>query len=287
MEFRSVASLESALADLDHLGADAHVLAGGTDLTVQYLRGEVAPKCLLHIESVSELRFVGNGAGVTLGALVSHQTLANHPTVADHARSVAEGAATVGGWQTMVTGTIGGNICNASPAADVVPPLLVHDAEVILASHGGGERRLPLGQFITGRRQVVREPNELLTAVVFPAAPPRTGDAYVKVGRRGAMEIAIVGLAARLTFDEGGRVADARVAVGSMAPTARRAEKAEQALVGSALEPAAVEEAGRLLLEVVEPIDDVRGSASYRLVVAPRVLARAVELCRQRALGGA
>ncbi|MEW6472800.1 MAG: FAD binding domain-containing protein [Actinomycetota bacterium] len=287
MEFRTVSTLDEALAELDERGGDTAVLAGGTDFTIQYLRGELRPASVLHIERVEQLKSVTNGSGLRLGALVTHRQLSTDAQVVRHASAVAEAAATVGGWQTMAVGTVGGNVCNASPAADVVPALLVHEAEAVLASKQGGERRVPLDRFILGRRRVDRRPTELLASLALAAPPPRTGDAYVKVGRRGAMEIAIVGLAARLTFDESGVVRDARLAVGSMASTAVRLPTAESALVGTSLDSGALDEAGRLLLEAVNPIDDVRGSAAYRRAVAPRVLARAAELCRQRALAGA
>ena len=138
MEFRSVDTEDAALEHLSSIGADVSVLAGGTDLVLQHSRGEVAARAMLHIGRVRSLRHVTVVDGAMhLGAIVTHIDLQRDSKVTKRFPALAEAAATVGGWQTQAAGTIGGNVCNASPAADTLPPLLVADAQVELASTRG------------------------------------------------------------------------------------------------------------------------------------------------------
>ncbi|MGD9762812.1 MAG: xanthine dehydrogenase family protein subunit M [Candidatus Binatia bacterium] len=281
MKFRSADTIEEALDALQELGSTVQVLAGGTDVMIQLARRELQPETLLHIERLQALKSIQVDGTVRLGALVTHLRLAQGELPAGYA-AIVEGARTVGGWQTQAVGTVGGNVCNASPAADIVPPLLVHDAAVTLRSRAG-QRTLPLQKFILGRRSTARRPEELLTEIALAPPGQRTGDVYLKVGRRAAMEIAIVGLAARLAFDEAGTVSDARIAIASVAPSALRIPAAEAALRGRAPERDALGAAADAILESISPIDDIRATASYRRRVIPQLLRRAVDHCAERA----
>lgn len=282
MRIRSVRSVDEALQALAAQGGDCQVLAGGTDVMIQLNRGEIDPLVLLHIEKLAELRTItANGAGTIVGSLVTHHQFAIG-SLGDRYRAVAEAAATVGGLQTQAVGTVGGNICNASPAADTVPALLVHDAEVTLRS-AAASRTIALDDFIVGRRATCRHPEELLTEITLAAPRPRSGDAYLKVGRRSAMEVAIVGLAMRLQFNDAGVVTDARVALASVGPRPVRALDAEAALAGQPLDEQSIAAASEAALRSACPIDDVRGTADYRRRVIPGLLMRAVRLCARRA----
>ncbi|RTL66798.1 MAG: xanthine dehydrogenase family protein subunit M [Pseudonocardiaceae bacterium] len=283
MELSTANSVDEALDELSRRGERCQVLAGGTDVMIQLARREIAPEHLLHVERLGELRAVETDGSTRLGALVTHRDLAVGRLGPGYA-AVAESAATVGGLQTQVVGTVGGNVCNASPAADTLPALLVHDAEVTLRSTRGS-RTAPLAEFIVGRRATTRAPDELLTTITLGRPAPRTGDVYLKVGRRSAMEVAIVGLAARLTFDGTGVVTDARIAVASVGPRPLRSVGAETALVGSTGDAESVHAAAKALLQDVDPIDDVRGTADYRRRVIPGLLGRAVRVCAERAEG--
>jgi len=253
---------------------------------IQYQRGEITPAVLVHIRQIAELRGVKVDGLVTVGALTTHRQLAIDELIRRHFPSLAEAAATVGGWQTQEAGTIGGNLCNASPAADTVPALLVSDAVVHLAS-SRQSRSMALDKFLLGRRSTARQPDELLTSVELVPPPPYTGEVYLKVGPRRAMEVALVGLAVRLTFgDDGATVTDARIAACSVGPRPFRAAEVEAVLIGSRLEAGVVAEAGQLLTEEAEPIDDFRATASYRRRVLTPLLGRAVETCRLRAIAG-
>lgn len=282
MQFRRIGDLEEALEVLSELGDEARVLAGGTDVMVQYLHGEIDPGTLVHIEGISALKTISHNGRTALGPLVTHRMLGTDETFGAAHPAVAAAARTVGGWQTQAVGTIGGNICNASPAADTAPPLLTGDAYVTLSS-ARSERRLPLSEFFLDRRKTVRAPDELVVAIDLEPIAPGTGETYLKLGRRGAMEVALVGLAVRLGFDDGA-VASARIAVCSVAPTPRRVPEAEAALTGSRLEPDALDAAGEALRAAASPIDDARATASYRLRTLRGLLERAAGECREVAL---
>jgi len=301
VEFRRAASLDQALAWLSERGESARVIAGGTDVMMQVARGEIRPATLVHIEGVRPLagaaatdtgpgsapgagRVVvqsepGAGGMSRFGALVTHRALASDPSVKRRHPALSEAAATVGGWQTQTVGTLGGNICNASPAADTAAPLLVADAIVELRNMAGC-RRVPLADFFLGRRAIDRRPDELVTAIEAEPLGANAAEVYLKAGRRGAMVVAVVGLAVRLRFDpRGERVTQARVAVCSVAPTPVRASATERILADGGALPDAVSEAGQALLAEVAPIDDARGTAAYRRMVLPGLLARAVACC--------
>jgi len=282
MEFRRSGDLDEALASLAELGDKAQVLAGGTDVMIQLERGEISPETLVHIERIEGMRSIAENGRLTLGALVTHIDLAQSPVLCDRYQSVARAASLVGGWQTQAVGTIGGNVCNASPAADLLPPLLVHGANVLLASKDRGEREVPLADFVVGRRTIAREPDELVTGFSLDNSDSRTADIYKKVGRRGAMEVAIVGLAIRLSVDSTGTINDARIAVCSVAPVPFRAQAAEQALLGTKANSEETRTAAALILEQAEPIDDVRATARYRKMVLPRIFENAVDQCYSR-----
>jgi aerobic carbon-monoxide dehydrogenase medium subunit len=288
VEFTRATSEEHAVAWLATRGDATCVLAGGTDVMMQYARGELTPDCFLHIGGIEPLAAAApgkaNGASSRFGTLVTHRFLARDPLVRRRHPALAEAAATVGGWQTQAVGTLGGNLCNASPAADTAPPLLAADAVVELTS-ASGTRRLPLRDFFTGRRTVDRRPDELLTAIEAVPAGQGAGEVYLKVGRRGAMVVAVAGLAMRLTFDGQHRVRDARLALCSVAPTPARAPETERILMQGGATAEAVREAAVALQREIAPIDDARATAAYRRLILRGLLERAVACCRARAEG--
>ena len=282
MRFRRARTLDEALDLLAELGDDAQILAGGTDVMIQYLDGQIAPGTLVHIEGVEELATASVNHRTTLGPLTTHRTLATDEAFATAHPALAASAGMVGGWQTQAVGTIGGNICNASPAADTAPPLLVADTQVTLTSRRG-ERRVPLRHFFLDRRRTALEPDELLTAIDLDPLPAGAGEVYLKIGRRGAMEVALVGIAVRLGFAGDGTVESAGIAVCSIAPTPRRVPDAEAALIGSRLESEALDAAGEALRAAASPIDDARASAAYRIRTLRGLLERAALQCREAA----
>lgn len=281
--FISVSSEEEALAKLDAHGEDLQILAGGTDLMVQLQQSGQQAQGLLHIENVPGLQNIACNGETSIGALCTHRQIVESALL-DNYRSLRQAAAQVGGWQTQMVGTIGGNICNASPAADTLPALLVHDARVTLASHARGLRVVELKNFLLGRRQTDRQQDELVSGITLSQPPQRSRDIYIKVGRRSAMEIAIVGLAACVTLDGNGRlVEDVRLATCSVGPVPQRLHEIEHFMQGQEITENLLDEAGDMLLKHIEPIDDVRASQKYRLMVAPRILRQAITRCVQNA----
>jgi CO/xanthine dehydrogenase FAD-binding subunit len=250
------------------------VLAGGTDLYVATgapaLEGEV-----LDISGVGELKGITRGGGswrIGAGTTWSAVRAAALPPAFDALKAAA---AEVGGRQIQNAGTVGGNLCNASPAADGVPPLLALDAEVELAS-AAGVRRLPLGSFIAGPRRTARREDEIVTAVLVPETAAVGRSAFLKLGARRHLVISIVMVAARLVV-EAGRVRRAALAVGACSPVARRLPAVEARLAGAPAGPGLAERIDPAeVAAALAPIDDLRGSAGYRAAAAAELLRRAV-----------
>jgi len=281
-EYHEPTSLAEAVDLGDRFGADGRFLAGGTDLIIQMRRGKLRPRHVVSLHRIPGLDGIGVNGAVTLGALVTHRALERHPAFQGRLRALVEGAEVVGGHQIRNVGTVGGNIVNASPAADVVPVLLALDATVTCAGPGG-ERTLPLDGFLVGPGQTARRPGELLTSVHLPALPEHSATAFLKAGRRKAMEISVVCVATRLTLDEEGlRCVEARITLGAVAPTTWRARAAERALEGRAPTPDVLREAGRLAAAECRPISDVRASARYRTLLVETLVPRALTRCLQR-----
>jgi carbon-monoxide dehydrogenase medium subunit len=276
-------TLEEALellADDD----SAQPLAGGSDVMIQLARRELQPRVLVSLDRLAGLRAVTHADRPVLGALLIHERLATDPWLRARYACLCEAADQIGGWQTKVVGTLGGNVCNASPAADLAPGLLVHGAVVELVSRARGARSVPLAEFLLGRRQTARKADELLTHVELDPVPLHTGSAYRKVGRRSSMEVACVGIAACVTLDaDGDTLADVRIAACAVGPTARRMHKVESILTGATLTTECVAEAGQALLAEASPIDDARASRAYRLAVMPRLLADVLTTAVRRA----
>ena len=282
MQFLAPNTVREALGMLSEREGDLRVLAGGTDVMIQRMTGQLPrSESLLYIGGIGELRGVGCSDGlIRIGALTTHLDLGCDPIIATHLPSVAEAAATVGGWQTQAVGTVGGNLCNASPAADLAPPILAADATMV-ASGVDGPTRIPADRFFVDRRRTALPPGQILLGVEVPVPPAATWGSYLKVGRRSAMEVALVGLGARFSL-VGERVETARLGVCSVAPTPLRLRHAEAALAGSNLDEDAATAAARQAMEEVDPIDDQRATASYRRMLVGRLIRKAVRLGRQR-----
>jgi len=251
------------------------VLAGGTDYYPARV-GEPCDEDVLDITALEELRGIAERHDHwRIGALTTWSTLAR-ADLPPWFEGLQLAAREVGGEQIQNAGTIGGNLCNASPAADGVPPLLAQGAMVELASRAGRER-MRLEEFILGNRRTARRPEQLLSAVLVPKpAARRAGGHFVKLGARRYLVISLVMVGATLEVGDDGRVAAAGLAVGACAPVARRLPAAERALEGAPCE----ERLGALLqpehVSGLAPIDDVRASAAYRSDVALTLVRRAV-----------
>jgi aerobic carbon-monoxide dehydrogenase medium subunit len=285
-EYHDPSSLVEAVELGARFGAEGRFLAGGTDLIIQMRRGKLAPRHVIDLQRVPGLDRIEANGDVRLGALVTHRAIERSALFRGTLRGLVEGAEVVGGHQVRNVGTVGGNIANASPAADVVPVLLVLDA-IVTCVGADGERTMALDQFLVAPGQTACRPGELLTSVRFAVPQGRAATAFLKAGRRRAMEIAVVCVATRLTLDaEGERCADARIALGAVAPTTWRARDAERVLEGRPLTPETLREAGRAAAAGCRPISDVRASARYRQLLVETLVPRALGRCLERIAHG-
>ena len=265
-------SVEEALRVLSERGSDAKLLAGGTDLLPQMKNGVLKPACVIDLSGVASVRTLKSDArGLRIGAAVAARTLERDATTRATYTSLAESGALVGSVQVRNLATLGGNLCNAAPSADMAPPLLALDAEAVIVGPKG-ERRVPFTDFFTGVRGTVLAPDEILLEIVVPAPGPRSGGNYLRHTPRRELDIAVVGVASQLTLSNG-VCSKARIALAAVAPVPLRARAAEQALEGKPVTAEAIERAAELAVGVAKPISDQRGSADYRRHLV-RVLTR-------------
>jgi carbon-monoxide dehydrogenase medium subunit len=270
-------SLEDAIAMAKSAGTSAKFIAGGTDLIIQARKSAAWPKTIINLQRLPGLGDIVEAApNWRLGALVTHRQIESDARFLGSLLALRESACVIGGHQVRNVATIGGNICNASPAADMVPILLCLNAEVTLAGSAGA-RVVPLSEFIEGPRKTVRASGEVVTQVQFAAPAARSGSAFLKGGRRRAMEISIVAMAAVVSAGADGTMTDVRLAVGAAGPKAIRLPEVEKFLEGKVPSKAVLHEAGALAVSAVSPIDDVRASASFRRHLTTVYTRRAIE----------
>ncbi len=253
---------------------EAALMAGGTDLLVRVRSGLEQPETVICLERLPELRSIRvEHDRLCIGACATHRECLESPSVREHTPILAQALGHLGGPQIRNMGTIGGNICTASPAGDSLPPLYALEAEVVLRSRNA-ERRLPLVDFIHGSGRIALRPGEILAEIRVPLAEGFQVQHFEKVGRRNALAIAVVSLAALVRTGPRGIVQEARLALGSVGLTVVRPVEAEKALVGRKLSPSALNQAARLVRAAVNPIDDIRATAAYRRQVAGNLLLR-------------
>ena len=258
----------------------ASVYAGGTDLLVQMRSAAVNPPSLICLERIEDLRGIGEeGDFIRIGAGVTHAQLLESALVRQHLPVLVQALEVLGSPPIRNMGTIGGNICTASPAGDTLPPLYALDAEVELRRQEGG-RRMALKDFIVGPGQTRIDQGEVLAEVWVPKADAYTLQHYEKVGQRRALAISIASLAALVCFSSAGLVEKVRLAWGSVGPTIVTCLAAEQALVGEKLTLTRLQQAAALVRQTVAPISDVRADAAYRRTLAGNLLLRLLELSR-------
>lgn len=281
-------TVEEAVEGLAEHGAEAAIVAGGTDLLREIRAGVKRPRLLISLDRVDSLAGVREDAdgGLVIGAATTVAALARDERIRGRLPALAEGAAWLGSPQVRNLATFGGNLCNARPCADTAPPSLVCDAELRLRSRAGS-RTVEAGTFMTGPGQTVRAPDELLESIRFPALPDHTGSSFINVTNRRALEITITSAAARVTLESPeGPVRETRICLGSVAPIPVRAPTAEAELAGKEPTGKALEAAARAAVSDAKPIDDFRGSARYRNWMIEVLVRRALEAALDRARGG-
>ncbi len=273
-------TLAEACAVLADLGPDAVVLAGGTDVLHKMKVGKLAPRALVSLKRLDELREIRYepGRGVVIGALVTQNEVYGSPVLQERYLSVSQAAHQMASNQIRNLGTVGGNIVNAVPSADLPPILIALGAGIRLVGPDG-EREMPLEAFFVEPASSVIRPAEILTEVVIPDQAT-TGSTYLKFGLRRSGALAVAGSAVAVTVD-GDVIQDARIALSSAAPVVMRARRAEDRLRGSRVDADLLAEAGALAAEESRPRDSIRGSAEYRRnlvgVLTRRALKKAIE----------
>ncbi len=274
-------SVEEAIQVLSEKGSEARIVAGATDLILELERGvRKSITTLVDITRIPGLRRIelDEDDTIHLGTLVTHNDCAASKLIRERAYPLARAAWEVGAPQIRTRGTVAGNLITASPANDTITPLMALGASVVLRSPHG-ERRVPLSEFYTGVRKTVMQPNEMLTEITFPAMTANQGGTFVKFALRRAQAISIVNAAIVLGFD-GTRVNSASITLGAVAPTIIHASEAEEFLVGQQLNEAVMARASELAMGASRPIDDIRGSASYRAEMVKLITSRGIRSIR-------
>ncbi len=279
-EFAGPSSLAEALKLLKEAGDGGKVIAGGTDLVVQMKGKLISPRLVVSLLGVPELGGLREeGKGLRIGALVRHADLERSPLVQGKWGILASAAHKVGSPQIRNLGTVGGNLGNASPCADLAPPLLVLEAETTLTS-GRGERRVALDSFFTGPGITILEKDVILKEIWVPAVPPNSTGVYLKMGRRKSLDLSLASAAVLLTLAPGTRACKkARVALGAVSPTPMRAKESEKILEGKELNDGVIREAAEKAQQECSPISDIRATAEYRREMVRVLTERALKHC--------
>jgi carbon-monoxide dehydrogenase medium subunit len=277
-------SIESCLQALA-TAPDAKLVAGGTDLLPQMKIGVVKPRTVVDISALPELKILQTDeiGSLRVGAAVPARTLELHGPTQTGFAALAESAAVVGSYQVRNLATLGGNLANAAPSADMAPPLLGLDADLVIAGKHG-RRTIPIGDFFLGVRRTRLEPGDVLVEIFIPAPAQGSGGTYVRHTPRRELDIAVVGVASQVTVRDGTCV-KARIALGAVAPVPLRATAAEARLENEAVTPALIEEAAELAVAAASPISDQRGSAEYRRHLVRVLTRRTLTTAFERATG--
>jgi len=264
---------------------DSRVFAGATDLIPQIRSGRPEPGLLVDLKRIDRLNAVTEGdSSWTIGAAVPTSRLTEDPAFAGQFPGLSEAAGLIGSDQIQNRSSLGGNLCNASPAADSVPAMLVNDTRAVVATPDG-TRTVNVDQVATGPGSTTLTGGEFIIEFEVDKPPANTGDAYIRMTPRTEMDIAVVGAGARITLDADGNCAEARVALGAVAPIALRVPDAEAALIGHPINDDTLAAVAAAASAACNPIDDKRGTIAYRQQVAGVLAKRAVKLAAARAAG--
>lgn len=268
--------LDEALKVLGEWKRRAKVIAGGTNVIPSMRAGLISPEMIINLNDLEQLKEIKEEQGIiSIGALATMNDIATSRIIRDSCPILASAAKQVGNPLTRNRATIGGNLADASPAADTAPPLLALEATVHAVSAGGGVRSIPLDRFFQGPRKSFLEPDEMITHVSLAKPKETARGSHVKLGLRSAMAISVVCLAVMLQM-EGERCTKARVAIGAVAPTPIRAYRVERLLEGKTLDSDLIEECSGLIKRIITPISDIRASSEYRILVTSVLLKRCI-----------
>jgi len=270
-------SISNLLALARRYRDSAKIIAGGTDLLVEMKRGTSAPATLISIRTVSGLKRISYRPrdGLRLGAATTIHEIETSPILREHYPVLVQAASRLGSPQVRNQATVGGNVCQASPAGDMIPPLMVLGASLVLRSTSG-ERSMPIEDFFRGPGETELKPGEVLTEINVPPPEPKAQSAFLKHGRREGVDLAIVNVAVWIHLKENHACEEACLALGAVAPTVIRARSAESLMRGKRLNDDVMRKVGERASEEVQPISDLRASAEYRSEMSRVITVRAL-----------
>ncbi len=282
-DFLAPKTLDAALRAIEGKGRSYKLIAGGTNVVPDVRDRNIAPRLVVDLSGIKTLRCIKEGKGtVRIGALVTITDLLNSQLIKKRAPVLWEAAYKFAGPLVRNRATVAGNLADASPAADVAVPLLALKARVKLRSLQG-QRTVPLDKFFTGYRKTVTKPGEVLTEVEFPIPPRGSKQGYYKIGRRNAMAISVASAAVVLNMNRK-TCADAGIALGAVAPTPLRVERAEALLRGEPVDRELAQKCGEVAAKSASPISDIRASAEYRRLMCEVLVRRLI--CQSLGLEG-
>jgi CO/xanthine dehydrogenase FAD-binding subunit len=286
INYEAPRTIDEAVKLLATHGEKARPLCGGTDLLIQLRAGVRRPEYVVDIKNIREMRRIDFSMqqGLRLGAAVSCIEVHENADMRKYYPGLTEAAHLIGSLQIQSRASVGGNLCNGSPAADTTPALIALAAKCRVVGPGG-ERMVPVEDFCTAPGRTVLQPSELLVEFQVPVPARNSSDAYLRFIPRNEMDIAVVGVGASVTLDlNGERINDARIGLAAVGPTPIFAREASQALMGKSIDDQSIERAAQLAINASSPIDDMRGTAEFRRhvigVLTRRTLAQAIERAR-------
>jgi CO/xanthine dehydrogenase FAD-binding subunit len=285
LRYETPTTAAAAVALLAAANGPARILAGGTDLLIQMRSGMVEPELLINVKGIAEMNSIAEDNGsYRIGASVPCMELIEHAAFAKAWPGVTDAVKLIGSIQVKGRASVGGNVCNASPAADSVPALIAAGA-VANVEGPGGKRTVPVETIAAGPGKTSLAKGELVTSFVLPKRAPRSGDAYLRFTPRTEMDIAVVGVGINLTLDQKGVCTQARVGLGAVAERALLVPEAAAALIGTTVDAQAIERMAAATSAAARPIDDKRGTRAFRIKVAGVLARRAGEIALKRARG--
>ena len=275
LDYIAPKSFDDAIKVKEQHGANARVIAGGTDLLLRMRDKVISPSVLIDLRHTSLDNIILSENFLSLGASVSLSQVLENVEIEKHFSALQTACREFAGPPIRNRATLGGNIVNASPAADLVPPLIAYDATIVLRALSG-DRVIPLVEFFRGPGESLITPDEILTEIRIPLMGSSSAATFLKLGQRRSMAISQVNLTTRLTVDTSGSVIDVRIVLGAVAPIPMRAHLAEQTLSGEQLSEDLIRVAAQKAREQVTPISDVRASVEYRLEMTEVLVRRAL-----------
>lgn len=287
LRYEAPGSLAEAVRLLAAATGPARALAGGTDLIVQMENDLLEPELLVDLKRVPDLRVIRQeNGGFRIGSAVTGMEMIEHAGLCATWPGLIDGVKLIGSIQVKGRATMAGNLCNASPGADSVPPLVAAGA-IARVTGPGGTRETPVENIPVGPGKTSLAPGEIIESFFLPARPRNSGDAYLRFTPRTEMDIAVVGVAINLTLDDAGLCTQARVALGAVAPTVLLVDECARALIGSRVDDASIDQMAAAAAAACKPIDDKRGTREFRIklasVLAKRVAQKALERARHAA----